>query len=105
MSPIGRSYTFYHHSFQEYFAAQDLRDPSGKKQAKILRWFLKGDDWWKEVLGFYVGIAGNPAVLKEWVKNQVGNVASLSAIDVADRQKYLDAAIDEYYPPTSVAAV
>ena len=91
-------------SFQEYFAAQDLRDPSGRKQAKILRWFLKGDDWWKEVLGFYVGIAGNPAALKEWVKDQVGNVASLSAIDVAERQKYLDAAVDEYYPPTSVAA-
>jgi hypothetical protein len=105
LSPVGRSYTFYHQSFQEYFAAQDLRDPSGKKQVKILRWFLKGDDWWKEVLGFYVGIAGNPAGLKEWVKNQVGDVASLSAIDVADRQKYLDAAIDEYYPATSVATL
>jgi hypothetical protein len=105
LSPVGRSYTFYHHSFQEYFVAQDLRDPSGQKQAKILRWFLKGDDWWKEVLAFYVGLAGNPATLKGWVKNQVGNVASLSAIDVTERQKYLDAAVDEYYPPTSVAAV
>ncbi len=104
LSPVGCSYTFYHHSFQEYFAAKDLCDPSGKKQSKVLRWFLKGDDWWREVLGFYVGIAGNPADLKSWITTQVESVASLAAIDVSERQKYLHTSVDEYYPAASVAA-
>src|SRR6267378_5248449 len=39
---VGCSYSFSHHSFQEYFAAQDLNDPSGRKPTRVLKWFLKG---------------------------------------------------------------
>ena len=105
LSPVGGNYTFYHHSFQEYFAAQDLCDPTGAKQRKVLRWFLKGDDWWREVLGFYVGMAGNPTDLKGWITDQVDQVASLAAIDVSERQKYLNESVDEYYPPTTPVTV
>ncbi len=95
---LGCSYTFSHHSFQEYFAAQDLRDPSGRKQTKILRWFLKGEDWWREVLSFYVGISGNPAEIKNWIETEVDRVGSTSSADISERQRYLEASVDEYYP-------
>jgi NACHT domain-containing protein len=98
LARVGSSYSFSHQSFQEYFAAQDICDPSGQKQTKVLKWFLKGEDWWREVLSFFLGSSANPEDLKRWVANAAEDVASVSASDLFERQKYLEAVIDEYFP-------
>lgn len=98
LTRVGASYTFAHQSFQEYFAAQSISDPSGRKQTKILKWYLKGDDWWREVLSFFLGLAGNPADLRKWIAEGAESVASKSSSDLVERQKYLEGIVDEYYP-------
>src|SRR5882672_6787715 len=47
--PVGRDFTFPHFSFQEYLAAKDLGDPSGRRPAEVIEEYLGGDDWWREV--------------------------------------------------------
>jgi hypothetical protein len=63
----GRVYLFSHFSFQEYLAAKDLADPTGRKQASALRQYLLGDDWWNEVIAFYIGLLDNPHSANEWL--------------------------------------
>ncbi len=55
----GTALTFCHQSFQEYLAARDLQsDPTRRKPRQALSAFLKGNNWWREVLAFYVGNSG-----------------------------------------------
>ena len=56
----GDALLFAHLSFQEYLASRDIDDPGGTRQVKALRRFLKGEDWWREVLSFYVAGMENP---------------------------------------------
>jgi predicted NACHT family NTPase len=64
----GNTYAFAHLSYQEYLAAWHLRgDPVGRRATVLLGKFLDGDNWWKEVLCYYIGLSGNPKELREWV--------------------------------------
>jgi len=62
----GTSYLFAHLSFQEYLAARDLNDPTGIRQGRALMSFLKGDDWWREVISFYINGHSSPSDLELW---------------------------------------
>jgi predicted NACHT family NTPase len=65
--PTGRdSYIFPHLSFQEYLAARDV-DPTGGAANRILRAFLDGEEWWREVISFLIGMSSNPPRLEAWV--------------------------------------
>jgi hypothetical protein len=67
--PTGSWYGFAHLSFQEYLAAKDLLDSTGNDATIRLRWYLEGDDWWKEVLAFYVGMLQNPESAQNWIRD------------------------------------
>jgi DNA-binding XRE family transcriptional regulator len=63
----GSGVQFSHLSFQEYLAATDLKEPSGKKATKAVSHFLQGNDWWREVLVFLVSQAANPRDMQRWI--------------------------------------
>ncbi|MEM7049871.1 MAG: hypothetical protein AAF604_09430 [Acidobacteriota bacterium] len=85
---------FPHLSFQEFFCASYFMgmpaqavDPSylelsrrsdskpgNSSVSMALREYLKGDDWWREVLAFYIGLSESPEEMAEWlVKSIAGN--------------------------------
>jgi len=67
----GRVFLFSHFSFQEFLAAKNLVDPTGKKQASALKRYLLGDEWWKDVIGYYVALLDNPHLAHEWIGSVV----------------------------------
>jgi hypothetical protein len=56
-------------------AAEYLQEGTGDRARLALRYFLAGDQWWKEVLGFYVTLAGNPADLEDWLVSRSQQLA------------------------------
>ena len=72
---VGQDLMFAHLSFQEYLAAQYLAsDPMGNRPAHALRSFLRGEDWWKEVVEFYLISRDDPATLDDWIARTSGGV-------------------------------
>ncbi len=68
-------YQFPHLSFQEYLAACDLfGDPRHQRAASVLKRFLCGDDWWREVMRFYVSLGSRQEDMKEWISVAARNV-------------------------------
>jgi predicted NACHT family NTPase len=70
LSSVGGALAFSHLSFQEYLAAEDLRDPFGNRQKSALRAYLRGDDWWAEALTFYLARTSRPAEMRKWVESE-----------------------------------
>lgn len=65
---VGQDLVFAHLSFQEYLAAQYLAsDPMGNRPAHALRSLLRGEDWWKEVVEFYLIGRDDPVTLDDWI--------------------------------------
>ena len=93
----GLGYAFSHLSFQEYFAAKDLVDPTGRRQTTVLHRYLSGDDWWKEVLSFYIGIASNPEETHLWINDNMRSLQKPPA-DSSSRYHYLIQALKSTYP-------
>lgn len=60
--------SFAHISFQEFLAASNLvGDPSSRRRTRVLREFLQEDNWWKEVLAFYLELSANTEQLHDWI--------------------------------------
>jgi hypothetical protein len=94
---IGGVLTFSHLSFQEFLAARDLRDHMGQRPKQALGWYLKGDDWWKEVLAFYVTLFDRPAEADEWLLKRA-IATSTTVPDLGDRVEYLRRALKAAFP-------
>jgi hypothetical protein len=67
----GTLFLFAHLSFQEYLTARDLNDPSGLRQGSALMRFLNGDDWWREVVSFYINGHSSPSDLELWAQGGI----------------------------------
>jgi hypothetical protein len=59
------AYIFNHLSFQEYLCARDLADPGTPDPHRILREYMRGDDWWHEVVMFYLAMSQKPARIRK----------------------------------------
>jgi hypothetical protein len=100
---LGAEYGFSHLSFQEFLVARDLVDPIGTRAAWVLREFMGGVDWWKEVLGFYIGMAGRAADAEVWLVRNAIDVAKQSKgtarrIGVDARLNLLRSELSVYHP-------
>jgi predicted NACHT family NTPase len=69
--PTGSILSFPHLSFQEFLAAKDLVGLRPDRANQRLDAFLRGDDWWREVLVFYVSFHDKPNEMEEWIKSGV----------------------------------
>ena len=76
--PVAGGYAFSHLSFQEYLAAKDLMEPRGTKASEALGRYLNGNQWWKEVLSFYVALSGQPKEMENFIRGEALKVARKS---------------------------
>jgi hypothetical protein len=71
VTSVAGNLTFSHLSFQEFLAAKDVAgDPTGRRQRAALRAFLRGDDWWREALSFYLSSTSRPLEMQNWVRSE-----------------------------------
>jgi hypothetical protein len=80
--PVANGHAFSHLSFQEYLAAKDLMEPRGTKASEALARYLRGEQWWKEVVSFYVALSGQPKEMESFIRAEALKVARKTA----DRQ-------------------
>lgn len=94
---------FSHHSFQEFLTAKDLMSsPQPTRANRILEAYLWGDDWWKEVMRFYISLSSNPGEVLNWLTKQISYSRSLGYLTVSSSQiEYLRTAFSEAFPEYS----
>ncbi|MCL5104050.1 MAG: hypothetical protein M1133_08045 [Armatimonadetes bacterium] len=65
-------YHFTHLTFQEFLTAKEmLGDPQGSKMDWLLNKYYEGDDWWREVLFFSIGLSENPERVAMWLTRHI----------------------------------
>lgn len=94
----GSTFAFRHLSFQEYLAARDLADPTNHKQDQTLGWYLQGEDWWREVLTFYIGLSNKPLEVSRWLDSVAAKTQARGAKDIPQRLAIMRRAIEDAFP-------
>ena len=94
---VGTALTFSHLSFQEFLAARDLNDPMGNRPKLALSWYYNGQDWWREVLAFFVTLTDRPGDMDEWLINRA-IASSTTVVDLGERLHYLRKALSTAFP-------
>jgi hypothetical protein len=90
---------FSHLSFQEFLMAKDLiSDPVFLRANHFLELFIYGDDWWREVLGFYLGLTEKPREALRWLLSVFYSGSIFHADDPEPRLIVLLDAFAESYP-------
>jgi predicted NACHT family NTPase len=72
--PAGDKQVFAHLSFQEYLAAKDLVQATGKRASQALSMYLGGDDWWRGVICFYIELMSRPNETLAWIEDMAAKV-------------------------------
>jgi predicted NACHT family NTPase len=65
--PTGAILSFPHLSFQEFLAAKDLMELRPDRANLRLDSYLSGDDWWRDVVTFYVSFHDKPGEMEAWI--------------------------------------
>lgn len=74
---FGATVNFAHHSYQEFLTAKYLiGDPSNANLRTYCDEYLRGSDWWQEVLCFYLDLAGKPQETRAWLEERLKSVSS-----------------------------
>ena len=94
----GSTFAFRHLSFQEYLAARDLADPTNHKQDQTLGWYFQGEDWWREVLTFYIGLSNKPLEVSRWLDSVAAKIQARGAKDTSQRLATMRRAIEDAFP-------
>jgi hypothetical protein len=92
-------YQFSHLSFQEFLTAKSfLSDLQPNRVGHALKAYVYGDNWWREVLHFYIGLTGKPKEITEWLLAQITTMSSERASTSRSNIKYLFKSVEESYP-------
>lgn len=107
---IGQSsgvFYFSHLSFQEFLTARVfMSNPHRNRSQFAFSLYLCGDDWWKEVLKFYIGLASNPNHATNWLVDQLADVRkSTSKTILGTHVLELAASIVESFPDFPLEAL
>jgi hypothetical protein len=96
----GEVYAFCHQSFQEFLAAKELNDPTGRRQKAILRKYFQGDDWWFQTLSFYIASTTKPDDTEYWLRTTKEELQFSNSLanDALDRYRQLIANLVESAP-------
>jgi hypothetical protein len=93
------SLAFSHLSFQEYLTATELTDPNGTRQQQILKLYLSGDDWSREVLAFYVAMSKRPDETEGWIRKSTIDMSGAGRTpDLVQRFEFLLNALASAWP-------
>lgn len=83
LSRSARTFYFSHLSFQEFLCALYYHgSPDQRGIERALQSFLNGDDWWREVITFYIGLSENPAELSRWLAVKLATLESSRGSEV-----------------------
>jgi hypothetical protein len=104
--PTGRAtFMFPHLSFQEYLAAKDAIDPARFEEKRIMKNFLSGDDWFKEVAIFLVSMTTNAPRMRNWIVDLTKERPAVQGLSDADRRAaMLISKISEIFPESRPSA-
>ena len=94
---VGTALTFSHLSFQEFLSARDLQDPMGNRPKQALGWYYHGEDWWREVLAFYVTLSDRPEEMDEWLISRAIK-STTTVVDLEERVHYLRKSLLAAFP-------
>ncbi len=79
--PTGLTSAFAHLSFQEYLTARSLFEPNSGKASYAVRAFLMGDDWWREVVTFYIALSSDPTDVEHFIHQTAEKIKAKTAKD------------------------
>lgn len=94
----GSGFAFRHLSFQEFLTAMDLADPTNHKQDQTLGWYLQGEDWWREVLTFYIGLSKKPVEVSRWLDSVADKAQAKGAKNISLRLSLMRKALADAFP-------
>jgi hypothetical protein len=69
----------------------------GNRPKQALSWYYNGQDWWREVLAFYVTLTDRPGDMDEWLIERA-IASSTTVVDLGERVHYLRKALSTAFP-------
>lgn len=91
LSRSGDQVYFTHFSFQEFMAGRQLAAvPAGGTLHEAYEDYIGGDDWWREVLRFVIGLSPDPATMVEWLLLAYGALESRTLISEKRQELLID---------------
>lgn len=110
ISKSGTVLQFSHMSFQEFLAAKDfMGTPNHLRVLRALELYLYGNNWWKEVLKFYVGLSSSPYEIASWLSSKIRHFKDVGdrAVSRSNAQEIAGAVVESFphIPPEELARI